>query len=122
MNEPDPPRHYLHDARQALVRKLDGLTEYDARRPLTPTATNLLGLVEHVAATELLCLGHAFGGDTMTVTTAPAPATPRGKGLVPLPAAPPAALLAPALAARPPGRAWAVRSRPGSGHGAAPRD
>lgn len=61
MNEPDLLRHYLHDARRALVWKLDGLTEYDARRPLTPTATNLLGLVKHVAATELLYLGHAFG-------------------------------------------------------------
>ncbi|WP_435852086.1 DUF664 domain-containing protein, partial [Streptomyces rubradiris] len=27
----------------------DGLTEYDIRRPLTPTGTNLLGLVKHLA-------------------------------------------------------------------------
>ncbi|MGI5271507.1 DinB family protein [Nonomuraea sp. CA-218870] len=53
--------HYLREARESLVWKLDGLTEYDARRPLTPTATNLLGLVKHVAATELLYLGHVFG-------------------------------------------------------------
>lgn len=43
---------YLHEGREALVWKLDGLTEYDRRRPLTPTGTNLLGLVKHVAWTE----------------------------------------------------------------------
>jgi hypothetical protein len=32
------------------VWKLDGLSEYDARRPMTPTGTNLLGLVKHVGA------------------------------------------------------------------------
>jgi hypothetical protein len=35
-------------ARDAVVRKLDGLSEYDARRPLTGTGTNLLGLVKHL--------------------------------------------------------------------------
>jgi len=39
----------LEWAREALVRKLDGLSEYDFRRPLTATGTNLLGLVKHVA-------------------------------------------------------------------------
>ena len=41
---------YLRSQRRALVSKLDGLDEYDVRRPLTPTATNLLGLVKHVAS------------------------------------------------------------------------
>ena len=36
---------YLQAAREALLWKLDGLPEYDIRRPLTPTGTNLLGLV-----------------------------------------------------------------------------
>lgn len=36
---------YLQAARDALLWKLDGLGEYDIRRPLTPTGTNLLGLV-----------------------------------------------------------------------------
>ena len=35
--------------REALVWKLDGLSEYDVRRPLTVTGTNLLGLVKHNA-------------------------------------------------------------------------
>jgi len=39
---------YLRDARTALLWKLDGASEYDVRRPLTPTGTNLLGLVKHL--------------------------------------------------------------------------
>jgi hypothetical protein len=34
---------YLQLAREALLWKLDGLSEYDIRRPLVPTGTNLLG-------------------------------------------------------------------------------
>jgi hypothetical protein len=40
---------YLRGARETLVWKLEGLGEYDIRRPLTPTGTNLLGLVRHSA-------------------------------------------------------------------------
>jgi hypothetical protein len=39
-----------------LLSKIDGLSEYDARRPLTPTGTNLLGLVQH---TGVVVLGYA---------------------------------------------------------------
>ncbi|MEU4426081.1 DinB family protein [Actinoplanes sp. NPDC024001] len=53
--------HYLRSAREALLWKLDGLTEYDLRRPLTPTGTNLLGLVKHVALVEAGYLGETFG-------------------------------------------------------------
>ncbi|MFF8670387.1 DinB family protein [Streptomyces sp. NPDC015242] len=52
---------YLQEARDALLWKLEGLSEYDARRPLTPTGTNLLGLVKHVAGVELGYLGDTFG-------------------------------------------------------------
>ncbi|MFD9304647.1 DinB family protein [Streptomyces sp. NPDC060048] len=52
---------YLQSARDALLWKLDGLSEYDARRPLTPTGTNLLGLVKHAAGVELGYLGDTFG-------------------------------------------------------------
>lgn len=52
---------YLRRARQAMVWKLDGLSEYDVRRPLTPTGTNLLGLVKHLASVELGYLGDTFG-------------------------------------------------------------
>ncbi|MFE5209446.1 DinB family protein [Streptomyces sp. NPDC056600] len=52
---------YLQDARDALLWKLEGLSEYDVRRPLTPTGTNLLGLVKHLATVELGYLGEVFG-------------------------------------------------------------
>ncbi|MFF1685156.1 MULTISPECIES: DinB family protein [unclassified Streptomyces] len=52
---------YLQSARDALLWKLEGLSEYDVRRPLTPTGTNLLGLVKHAACVELGYLGDTFG-------------------------------------------------------------
>ncbi|MEU0565124.1 DinB family protein [Nonomuraea sp. NPDC005983] len=51
---------YLQSAREALVWKLEGLSEYDIRRPLTPTGTNLLGLIKHVASVELEYFGGTF--------------------------------------------------------------
>ena len=54
-------QRYLQSARDALVWKLDGLSEYDVRRPLTRTGTNLLGLVKHVASVEAGYLGDSFG-------------------------------------------------------------
>ncbi|MDX6293837.1 MAG: hypothetical protein QOH50_2912, partial [Kribbellaceae bacterium] len=45
----DFAKEYLHDGlrwvRQSLLFKLEGLSEYDVRRPLTMTGTNLLGLI-----------------------------------------------------------------------------
>ncbi|MBP1233244.1 putative damage-inducible protein DinB [Arthrobacter sp. PvP102] len=52
---------YLRTRRVDLLAKLDGLDEYDARRPLTPTGTNLLGLVKHVASVQLGYFGEVFG-------------------------------------------------------------
>ncbi|OLT31668.1 hypothetical protein BJF79_00195 [Actinomadura sp. CNU-125] len=54
-------RRYLQAGRDALVWKMDGLSEYDVRRPVTPTGTNLLGLVKHVASMELIYFGDTFG-------------------------------------------------------------
>ena len=51
---------YLQSGRDALVWKLDGLSEYDIRRPMVPTGTNLLGLIKHVASVELGYLGDTF--------------------------------------------------------------
>jgi uncharacterized damage-inducible protein DinB len=53
--------HYLQGARDAILWKLEGLSEYDVRRPLTPTGTNLLGLVKHLASVELGYFGDTFG-------------------------------------------------------------
>ena len=54
-------RRYLQVAREALLWKLEGLSEYDVRRPMVPTGTNLLGLVKHVASVEAGYLGDTFG-------------------------------------------------------------
>ncbi|WP_067567579.1 DinB family protein [Nocardia acidivorans] len=51
---------YLRSARAAVLWKLDGLSEYDIRRPLTPTGTNLLGLVKHLATVEFGYFGETF--------------------------------------------------------------
>lgn len=52
---------YLQDARDAFLWKLEGAGEYDIRRPLTPTGTNLLGLVKHVTGAEAFYFGATFG-------------------------------------------------------------
>ena len=44
-----------------MLWKLDGLSEYDVRRPMVPTGTNLLGLVKHLASVELGYFGETFG-------------------------------------------------------------
>jgi uncharacterized damage-inducible protein DinB len=51
---------YLVRQRQGLLAKLDGLSERDVRWPMTPTGTNLLGLVKHVASIELGYFGEVF--------------------------------------------------------------
>ena len=64
MTEPDfknDLRLYLQRGRDAVLWKLDGASEYDIRRPLTPTGTNLLGLVKHLAAVEAGYFGETFG-------------------------------------------------------------
>ena len=53
-------QRYLQAARETLLWKLEGLDEYDARRPLTPTGTNLLGLVNHAAGVEVGYFGDCF--------------------------------------------------------------
>lgn len=52
---------YLGASREALLWKLEGLSDYDARRPLTPTGTNLLGLLKHAAVVQAGYLGDCFG-------------------------------------------------------------
>jgi len=53
--------HYLQEARGAVLWKLDGLSEYDVRRPMTSTGTNLLGLLKHLANVEACYFGVTFG-------------------------------------------------------------
>lgn len=61
---PDPKavlHRYLRSAREALVWKVSGLSEREARMPRTPTGTNLLGLVKHAATVEIGYFGDVFG-------------------------------------------------------------
>ena len=61
----DDIKHELHrklrEERAAVLAKVDGVGEYDLRRPMTPTGTNLLGLVKHLASVEYRYLGDSFG-------------------------------------------------------------
>lgn len=65
MGEPssmkDDLHQYLRIARENMLWKLDGLTEYQKRRPMTPTGTNLLGLIKHLALVEYGYFGLTFG-------------------------------------------------------------
>lgn len=58
---------YLRVRRRDLLAKLDGLSDYDVRRPLTPSGTNLLGLVKHVASCELDYFGVVFDRPTRSL-------------------------------------------------------
>ncbi|WP_055567783.1 DinB family protein [Streptomyces atriruber] len=61
----DFAKDYLHrdlrKIREVMLWKLDGLSEYDIRRPLTSTGTNLLGLVKHLSLWESRYFGEVFG-------------------------------------------------------------
>jgi hypothetical protein len=60
----DFAKEYLHsdlrEIRETMLWKLDGLSEYDIRRPLTSTGTNLLGLVKHLTLSESRYFGEVF--------------------------------------------------------------
>lgn len=63
MTDPDAKadlHRYLQAGREALLWKLDGVSEYDARRPMVGTGTNLLGLVKHMAGVEADYFGEVF--------------------------------------------------------------
>jgi hypothetical protein len=64
MVEPDAKgdlHRYLRSARGAVLWKLEGVSEYDVRRPMVRTGTNLLGLVKHLASVESGYFGEVFG-------------------------------------------------------------
>jgi uncharacterized damage-inducible protein DinB len=54
-------QQYLQQARRSVVRTLEGLSEYDVRRPLVPSGTNLLGVVKHLIGIELSYLSTCVG-------------------------------------------------------------
>lgn len=51
----------LRRGREALLAKLAGLSPYDARRPMTRTGTNLVGLLKHCVWCEAGYFGATFG-------------------------------------------------------------
>ncbi|HYI54590.1 MAG TPA: DinB family protein [Microlunatus sp.] len=59
----DTLQRYLRKERNALLATLDGLEERQIRWPLTPTGTNLLGIVKHTASVSLGYFGETFGRD-----------------------------------------------------------
>lgn len=50
--------------RDVVLWKLDGLDDEQLRRPMTPTGTNLLGLVKHLATVEYGWFCETFGYET----------------------------------------------------------
>jgi hypothetical protein len=62
---PRDDKEFLHtrlrEVRDAMLWKLEGLSDGDIRRPMTQTATNLLGLVKHLTGMETNWLGDTFG-------------------------------------------------------------
>lgn len=59
-------KKYLQATREALLWKLEGLTEKQARWPLVPSGNNLLGLVKHCANIEIGYFGPTFGREWPT--------------------------------------------------------
>ena len=58
---------YLQQGRDAMLRALDGLSEHDARRPVVPSGTNVLGLVKHLVGIELGYLVECVGRPAPTL-------------------------------------------------------
>lgn len=57
----DDVQGYLRESRRTVLRTLDGLDEYEIRRPMTRTGTNLLGVVKHLVGIEAGYLGFCLG-------------------------------------------------------------
>ncbi len=55
-------RALMQYQRESVVRKLDGLTEEQARSALVPSGTSLLWLVKHLTMAELLWVCRRFAG------------------------------------------------------------
>lgn len=53
--------------RNAVLWKLDGVDDTQLRRPMTPSGTNLLGLVKHLASVEYGWFCETFGRESDAV-------------------------------------------------------
>lgn len=54
---PTPGKGYLPYVRESVVAAMDGLSEFEVRRPMTPTGTNLLGQIKRPIGMEFGYLG-----------------------------------------------------------------
>ena len=63
MTDKDVLTRYLQADRDSLLWKLDGLSERQARWPMTPTGSNLLGIVKHVGSVAVGYFGETVGRD-----------------------------------------------------------
>jgi uncharacterized damage-inducible protein DinB len=59
--EEESLRISLQRHRDAVLWKTEGLDDEQLRRPMTPTGTNLLGLVQHLAGSEYQWFCEVFG-------------------------------------------------------------
>jgi len=57
--------------RDVVLWKLEGLDDEQLRRPMTPSGTNLLGLVKHLAGVECQWFAQTYGRDTEPLETDP---------------------------------------------------
>jgi hypothetical protein len=66
-NERETLHALLQYQRESFVRKVDGVDEDAAHRPLVPTGTTLPWLLKHMACAETLWIVHRFAGEDLTV-------------------------------------------------------
>lgn len=64
MDAKETLKSYLRATREALLWKLEGLSERELRLPRTPTGTSLLGIVKHCASVEAEYFGACLGRET----------------------------------------------------------
>jgi uncharacterized damage-inducible protein DinB len=57
--------------RDVVLWKIEGLDDEQLRRPVTPSGTNLLGLVKHLAGVEYQWFAQTFGRPTEPLETDP---------------------------------------------------
>ena len=67
-SEKDSLQVALDRHRDVVLWKLEGLDDEQLRRPMTPTGTNLLGLVKHLASVEYGWFCETFGRETEPLT------------------------------------------------------
>ena len=65
--EKETLRFSLDRHRDAVLWKLDGLDDEQLRRPLTPSGTNLIGVVKHLASVSSMWFCATFGRPSETV-------------------------------------------------------